>query len=199
MMKRPHILDIVESHAFKVFEDGDYNLNIIGVRTPIGAAVPNRFDDVMHVCYKEHGQWQHHKYSITTEPGKYWLLNGRKKGTAVMCSPQQVRGGWQIGKHRGKYDALCQRQPVRVWRDSDRDQIAESSQVIDEGIFGINIHRSNPSRESVFVDKWSAGCQVFSSPIEFDHFMLLCRKQIEFRGYPTFTYTLITGIYNEEC
>ena len=197
-MKRPHILDIVEAAGFKVFENGDYNLNIIGVRTPFGAAVPNRFDDWLHVVYKKNGQWEHHKYRITTEPGKYWLLNGRKKGTAVMCSPQQVRGGWQIGKHRGKYDALCQVQPVRVWRDSDRDEIAEQSQVIEEGIFGINIHRSNPSRESVFVDKWSAGCQVFASPIEFDHFMLLCRQQIEFRGWPTFTYTLITGRYDEE-
>ena len=130
--------------------------------------------------------------------GEILVVEWSEKGTAVLCSPQQVRGGWQIGKHRGKYDALCQRQPVRVWRDSDRDEVAEQSQVIDEGIFGINIHRSNPSRESVFVDKYSAGCQVFASPHEFDHFMLLCKKQIEMRGWPTFTYTLITGKYNEE-
>ena len=105
-MTRPHILDIVEAAGFRVFENGDYNLNIIGVRTPLGAAVPNKFDDVMHLVYKEHGQWKHHKYKITTEPGKYWLLNGRKKGTAVLCSPQQVRGGWQIGK-RQCYTCVC--------------------------------------------------------------------------------------------
>ena len=55
-MTRPHILDIVESAGFRVFENGDYNLNIIGVRTPLGAAVPNRFDDVMHLVYKENGK-----------------------------------------------------------------------------------------------------------------------------------------------
>ena len=31
--------------------------------------------------------------------------------------------------------------------------------------------KSNPARESVVVDKWSAACQVFSNPQQFDRFI----------------------------
>lgn len=192
---RPHILDIVESHGFVVFENEDYNLNLIGVRKPIGVAKENSFDDVMHVVFKKFGQWEHKQYKITTEPGKYWLLNGRTSGTAVLCSPQQVRGGWKLGLHKGQYKALCQVKKVNVWRDSDRDEVAEESEIIDNGYFGINIHRSNPTKESIYVGRWSAGCQVFADPNEYNEFIEICEKQKELRGWDTFTYTIITGNY----
>ena len=46
---RPKLLDTLESKGFAVFENGDYNLNIIGVRKRNGT--PNKFDDTLVVIY----------------------------------------------------------------------------------------------------------------------------------------------------
>jgi hypothetical protein len=62
---------------------------------------------------------------------------------------------------------------------------------IQEGIFGINMHRSNANRASTQVDKWSAGCQVFQDPVHFDFALALCDTQIEKHGWESFTYTLL--------
>ncbi|MAH43130.1 hypothetical protein CL614_05425, partial [archaeon] len=56
--------------------------------------------------------------------------------------------------------------------------------------YGINIHRSNPYTESYYVDKWSAGCQVFKKIADFNTFMEICRKAKDIWGN-SFTYTLI--------
>jgi hypothetical protein len=61
---------------------------------------------------------------------------------------------------------------------------------ISEGIYGINIHRSNPHNESTQIDKWSAGCQVFANPSNFETFMRVCNKAKEAWGN-SFTYTLL--------
>ena len=63
--------------------------------------------------------------------------------------------------------------------------------VIDEGLFGINIHRSNPKTQSEYVENWSEGCQVFKRLKDFEEFMEICRKAREIHGN-SFTYTLIT-------
>jgi hypothetical protein len=114
----------------------------------------------------------------------------RKEGTAILKSGQ-YRGSHQLGLHQGKYQALTQKNPLPVFRDKDKDSeydlIPESIQT---GIFGINIHRSNPYTESELVDKWSAGCQVFKRVKDFNLFMGLCRKSSKIWGN-SFTYTLI--------
>jgi hypothetical protein len=61
---------------------------------------------------------------------------------------------------------------------------------IHEGIFGINIHRSNASGESKVVEKWSAGCQVFQKVNDFNFFMNVCEKAKGIHGN-SFTYTLL--------
>ena len=60
-------------------------------------------------------------------------------------------------------------------------------------MFGINIHRSNENWTRTTIDKYSAGCQVFNSPIDFTAFIRLCEEQKKRYGN-SFTYTLI----NEE-
>ena len=62
--------------------------------------------------------------------------------------------------------------------------------LVDEGYFGINIHRSNPYDQSYEINKWSAGCQVFKKVDDFNTFMKLCRDSAKVYG-PSFTYTLI--------
>ena len=187
---RPKILDYVASLDYAVFEDGDWNLNIIGVRKRHGE--PNKYDDTIDVCYKKNGLWQEERFPVTTDPGLYWLNNpGRVEGTAILC-PGQYRGAWRIGKHRGKYDALVQVKAVRVFRDSNKDNFFNMEpNTVREGLYGINIHRSGRGTTQN-VNKYSAGCQVFSDFSDFNAFMYLCEKQIDERGWKNFTYTLLT-------
>jgi hypothetical protein len=58
-------------------------------------------------------------------------------------------------------------------------------------MFGINIHRSNPNRESLLNEKWSAGCQVFANPYDFSELLTIIDESARRYG-DKFTYTLIT-------
>jgi hypothetical protein len=111
------------------------------------------------------------------------------KGTAILC-PGQYRSAYKIDKHRGKYEALCQRgAPLTVWRDADRDSMHDMEDTtIDVGYFGINIHKAG--RDSPRVDKWSAGCQVFKNDGDFAEFMTTAHAARDRFGN-SFTYTLL--------
>ena len=191
--ERPEILDRVVELGFVIFDKEDFDLNIIGERNPNGEA--DKFDDWIHVLYLERGIWQWHAYRCTTDAGMYYLKNySRSSGTAILCHPQQMRGAYQLEYHKGKYEALCQRKPVAVWRDRNKDHIHDMMGEPDVGYFGINIHRSNLSPEGARrVGKYSAGCTVIQRPADFDELVDLCKTQIRRTGYDTFTYTLILG------
>ena len=181
---------VMEKKGYRFFESGIYNLNIIGIRR--STVEINKFDDYLLLIYKTSpSNWVIKTYPITTDPGMYWLLNPTNpKGTAILI-PGQYRSTWKIAKHQGKYEALCQRKPVKVWRDDNRDRVLDFySSPEDEGYFGINIHRSNPYTESSQVDKWSAGCQVFKKAANFKEFMNYCNKSASMYG-DGFTYTLL--------
>jgi len=186
---RPEILDYAASLGHTVFESGEYNLNIIGIRN--SQHEPNRFDDKIHCVYKdEDGDWIQKSWPCTTEPGKYWLENPTNvKGTAVLV-PGQYRSVWKIDKHQGKYYALCQRNgTVKVYRDDNLDEIIDCDpETITEGFYGINIHKAGA--HSTQIDRWSAGCQVFANESDFDEFMAICGKAREKWGN-AFSYTLI--------
>ena len=179
--------------GYAYFTRGAYNLNIIGIRSDNKNKVTNLFDDYLVVIYKTpNGKWTRQCYQITTEPGLYYMTKGQinKKGTAILV-PGQYRGAWEIGKHKGLYKALVQKKPVKVYRDGNRDSIYDMNiNTTDKGVFGLNIHRSNEYYTSVYVDKYSAGCQVFANPKDFIAFMRLCEEQRARYGN-TFTYTLI--------
>lgn len=184
------IREVFDRKGYRFFTNGKYNLNLLGVRRNTSAS--NKFDDYLVAVYKnESDEWQCLVWEGTTDPGKHWLENPLSpRGTAILI-PNQYRGTWKIGLHRGKYKALCQSKNVKVWRDNDKDDeldfLCEDSQ---EGIFGINIHRSNPYTESQRVDKWSAGCQVFKKVKDYVVFMGLCDRASHVYGN-SFTYTLL--------
>lgn len=182
--------------GYNYFTKGTYNLNIIAVRSNNNNKVTNEFDDVLVVIYNTQvKQNKRQAYFITTEPGLYYTKDKlfNSKGTSILV-PDQYKGTWKIGKHKGKYKALVQAKPVRVYRDANKDDVFDLlPETIEQGIFGINIHRSNEFGESAKVNKWSAGCQVFKRVEDFKAFLLLCDKQAALYGN-SFTYTLI----NEE-
>ena len=166
-----------------------HNLNIIGVRNVHGQV--NKFDDLLVVIYRDtYKRWLVDSYQITTDPGLYWLKHPMNvQGTAILC-PDQYRGAYKISKHRGKYEALCQRSgPLSVWRDANRDGKHDMhDNTKDTGYFGINIHKAG--RNSSSVEKWSAGCQVFKNDGDFKEFMETVRTAAASFGNK-FTYTLI--------
>lgn len=189
-MYKPKILDkIQEEYGFKVFQDGPYDLNIIGVRNLENHS--NQYDDKLHVCYLgEDGEWKEHIFQVSTDAGRYWLTKQDYKDCAVYKHPQQARGAYKVGLHRGKYEALIQCQPVEFWRDGNKDEKVDYGGEIYKSIIGLNIHRSS-IYDSTEVDRYSAGCIVFAKMEEWNQFMNLVHKQKNVRGYHTFTFTLI--------
>jgi hypothetical protein len=167
-----------------------YNLNIIGVRR-VENSIPNKFDDTIVVIYRNRQeQWEVFTADITTDPGLYWMMSPiNVNGTAILV-PNQYRGVYKRDLHQGKYEALCQRGGnVQVYRDADGDRRHNMSEdKVDTGFFGINIHKAG--RASTQVDKWSAGCQVFSRSEDFATFMDLA-EEAEKRYGNSFTYTLL--------
>ena len=184
--------NVFETKEYRFFDGNhSFNLNLIGVRNPQGRV--NRFDDLFLVIYRDsYKRWIVDSYQITTDPGLYWLKHPMNvDGTAIMC-PGQYSGAYKLGKHAGKYEALCQTgAPINVWRDGNRDSSLDmSSDSIDTGFFGVNIHKAG--RNSTRVDRWSAGCQVFKNDGDYKEFMTTV-KSAEKKFGNSFTYTLLSG------
>lgn len=186
------ICNLFTQKGYSFFSEGAYNLNIIGIRGQ--NTEPNKFDDMLIVLYKdEHDDWQFFKTAVTTDPGRYWLLNPmRVDGTAILAEGQH-KGAWILGLHKGKYKALVQRtNEVTVYRDRNKDNKLDYDQCsMQRGYFGINIHRASQFNIVSEVDKWSAGCQVIQDSHKFDEFISLCENQVKHTGCKTFSYTLI--------
>ena len=175
-----------------VFFDNNkaFNLNIVGVRSKFREA--NKFDDTLFVIYRDLGlRWCIRAYPITTDAGTYWLKTPPRESGTALLREGQYRGAYELGLHQGKSKALVQRKKVKVYRDNNKDNILDYNEAtIEEGFFGINIHRSNPTTSSIQVDKWSAGCQVFANVNDFKDFLALCGEGEKKFGN-SFTYTLI--------
>jgi hypothetical protein len=191
MFTRQQIEKTVKSVGYSWFDSNkDYDVNIVGVRnSATGARVTNLFDDWLTLSYKISGQWQYHIWNITTDPGTTYTQRLINPDGVARLVPGQYRGSHAIGLHQGKYIALRQVKPVKVWRDKNKD-LKVDEKIIQEGLFGINIHRSSTSGTSKKVDGWSAGCQVFANINDFNKFMTIMHKAKDMFGNK-FTYTLI--------
>jgi len=204
-----------------VIYSAPYILNIVGIRSKTRKA--NLFDDKLVVFYTDDkGKEIVKEYDkFTTDPGNKSLIekcpigntvekdlrkDGRSynktnnlaslDGCAVLIEGQYI-DTYKKDLHQGKYFALCQRlRAVKVYRDANKDSTLNlDNSKIDEGMFGINIHRANSSKISTVVEDWSAGCQVFANFKDFNEFMNnFVDIQISKGKKLSFTYTLI----NEE-
>lgn len=181
----------VKTKGYKWFEGPkDYDLNIVGVRnSDSGIRVTNIFDDVLTLSFKIGSEWIYKEWPITTDPGKKAMEHFSNPNGVARLVPNQYRGSHAIGLHQGKYEALRQVKPVTVYRDSNKDLTYDESRT-QTGIFGINIHRSNPKTESQFVENWSEGCQVFKRVKDFNEFMSIAKNASKMYSN-SFTYTLI--------
>ncbi|PIW29595.1 MAG: hypothetical protein COW29_05900 [Rhodobacterales bacterium CG15_BIG_FIL_POST_REV_8_21_14_020_59_13] len=170
-----------------------FDLNIIGIRSSETRA--NHFDDWLTVSCKDavHGDWAFYAFACTTDPGLSHLQNlSHPDGTAVL-KEGQYRASHMIGKHQGKYDAICQKPgyTLQAWRDRNLDStIDRNPEHVFTNATGINIHRASATRRSSRVDRWSAGCQVLADPTDFEILMTLARRAKQIYGN-SFTYTLL--------
>ena len=56
---RKQIEQAVKAKGYKWFENGDYNINIVGIRnSDTNNEVTNKFDDHITLSYKVDGEWQ---------------------------------------------------------------------------------------------------------------------------------------------
>lgn len=200
----PPVLQRIKALGYKVFTNGDYNLNLFGIRSP--ETTSGSYNDLLGCAYKVNGQWRVDYWAATTDPSIYYRENPMNvKGTTILV-PGQYRGVYKVDLHAGKYLALCQRGgPVTVWRDANKDSVLDHDVPEDTGFFGVNIHASTSTPydetrdqdrdENSDVGVWSAGCQVHATATGFRAMMDLVDKQIE--THPTweesFTYTLLDG------
>jgi hypothetical protein len=186
---REQIEAAVKAKNYAWFEGAkDFDVNIVGVRnSATGDKVTNLFDDHLTISYKVGGEWKFHCWPATTDPGTKGVMQyGNKAGVARLVEGQ-YRGSHTIRLHGGKYEALGQNKPVKVYRDPNKDMKYDETKIA-EGVFGINIHKAGA--DSTYVENWSEGCQVFKRAKDFEEFMAICRKARDIHGN-SFTYTLL--------
>lgn len=187
------LIKVMDLKGYPVLRDDrkDFNLNIVGIRNP--KSVPDLFDDRIIVFWRYDNKWNFKSFLATTDPGLpnlYQPVN--PSGTAIL-KEGYYQGSHRIGLHKGKYKALVQAAPVTVIRDFNRDSKLDFDSGREEiGLYGINIHRASEFGESKTVNKWSAGCQVFANPTQFNEFMGLCENSSLNWGN-SFSYTLLNG------
>lgn len=191
MYTKEQIETAVKAKSYTWFED---QINIVSVRNSVpGSKVTNVFDDTITVSYKENNVWKFFSWVCTTDPGTKGVKEFHNtRGVAVLV-PGQYINSHIIRLHQGKYEAVCQANPVKVYRDRNKDMKFDMDPAtIDTGVFGINIHRSNPTTESTYVENWSEGCSVFKRVKDFNEFMKICNK-FKVSQNNKFTYTLLTS------
>jgi len=173
---------IIKNKGYVFFDGGlSWNLNLIGIRNSNKKS--DKFDDNLLVIYRnDNKDWEVFSAAATIS----------KSGTAVLV-PDQYRGSHKIDLHAGKYTALRQSgAPVKVYRDDDRDAVLDMDpSTIQEGYFGINIHRANRRGSTAMVRSYSAGCQVLQKARDFHNLMEIAERSASFFGN-SFTYTLLT-------
>jgi len=188
---REKIEEAVKSKGYVWFSDDSnkgYDVNIVGVRnSSTNEAVTNLFDDIITISFKIDGEWQYFEWACTTDPGKKGVMEYHNVNGVARLVEGQYRGSHSLGLHQGKYEALKQAKPVKVYRDANKDMVYDENK-ISEGIFGINIHKAG--QDSTWVENWSEGCQVFKRVKDFDEFMKIVKKAAKIHGN-SFTYTLI--------
>ncbi len=159
------VKSIVLSKGYQWFENGDYNLNFIGIRS--SNRISNSWDDLFLIIFKVDGIWKCISYKGTTDPGQDELTNpsfpeGKKNGTAIVA-PGQYRKLWKVGKHHG-YRALQQIGKILIYRDANRDKVLDMRKETLKWWgpeAGINHHSYWGKRRWYdFIYNWSAGCQV---------------------------------------
>jgi len=131
-------------------------------------------------------------HNFTTEPGMTELNKpSNSKGVAILKEgfyPYM----WKLGLHKGLYQALVQNYACSVYRDSNKDSVFNlKKETVEDGVFGINLHRAAQYSTVLKVGPYSAGCQVFRDTPTFNLMLVDILANIGLSGQITFPYCLI--------
>lgn len=180
---------IMTAKGYKIMAEG--HPNIVGIRSANRQS--NSYDDTCWVWWTEKGVETVHNYTITTNPGFYYLQNpiAGTTGTAILV-PGQYPGCWELGMHRGKQFALVQRGgPMSVYRDSNRDTVLDyDPKTIVSGFWGLDGHYGSLEDTDV-VDHFSAACQVWRYHEPHQALMQEFKRLSEGYRFDKFTYALV--------
>ena len=166
-----------------------YSVNVVGYRT--ADLQTNTFNDWMTLSWLDDcGMWFFRRWPITTDPGVYWRVNPMNVNGCGILKTGQYRGLWKLGMFKGRYEALVQAGECTLWRDNDKNATIDLTGAEQTGRFGIACHRASEHRTSHKVSRWSAGCQVFADPDQYDEFLAIVRYSMRVFG-PTVSYTLV--------
>lgn len=172
--------------GFDIYKDG--RVNIVGIRTMDG-----EFNDVfLYFKYINNIPIILPGIVGTTDPGKSYLKKvlGNINGTAILVHDNQYIDCWQIGLHKGKYEALVQSAKAGfiVWRDKDMDGQVDYSGKTYNDVLGLNHHTTKLGYKANWIGNFSAGCQVIWDQQSFaEDIMPFCKAT----GQKYYTYTLL--------
>lgn len=120
----------------------------------------------------------------TTNAGKTAMMGYEKynkKGVAVIKTDEWYEDLWKNGLHRGRMDALRQINPIKHYRDNNKNTLIEEIGKVYESIIYANFHTNSYSLTTKIIRSviggWSAGCQVCNNPIDYKRIIKLTKKQ----------------------
>ena len=186
---------IVEKKGYFFFDEGKYNLNLIGERTSL--IYDDHFHDIFHCAYKDNnGTEQVLNLPFSTLPGSYWLAHPPTVEGVTGCAviqPEQYRGVYKfVDDYNGwlNYPYLYQVGFMDYWRDNGKSNNVDEMVPANNRIYLTNMHRgSNPGVTGYTNYNWSEGCQIMEEPY-WKQVLPLLRLSIPIWGN-LFTYTLM--------
>lgn len=113
--------------------------------------------------------------------GMYKFYKYGVKGCAVIKTEEWYYDLWKPGLHRGRMKALKQVNPIKYYRDGNKNQKIEEIGEYKSGIIGINFHSMSYVKGinivKKFIGGWSAGCQVVNGTFKYYNMLKLIGKQ----------------------
>jgi len=168
-------------------------INLIGIRNSLCIK-----DDVINDYIGYFTEDTIMLYPGTTEPSVYWTMDKAERNAAgtFHLSLGYHKDIWCIGTHKG-YEAMVNDykycKPTRGWRDANYNFTNDASDVEVCDYFGINFHRMHPISIVNKIGKYSAGCQVFQKPADFNSVLSTIKKSKMYtntKSKTTFSYNL---------
>lgn len=179
----PLIKEVYNNKGFPYWT-GPNNVNIGAIRSDDTKV--NEFNDILFFTYEDDfGRENLITHKGTTKPGLYWLKNklGNMNGTAILKEGYYSQC-WELGLHKGQYEALIQSDLAKfiVYRDNDADGELDYTGELFFDVTGLNGHTTSFKNEIERVGAYSAGCQVRQDELDHLMFMAIVKKSMEKYG-----------------
>ena len=189
------IMAVATSKGYPIFKSNgiyNYNLNLWGIRSQDKDT--SVYNDMLAIMYQNvRNNWTIDYFTITTDPSDIILQTPENdNGTAILCEGHHSKL-WSYGFHKGRPDhkALVQFSPCRVYRDNNKDSVAnEDPSTIETGVFGINMHRASAYTNNPKIGLYSAGCQVHFDVDRYNKVFIPLIENCVNEGNRIFSYTL---------